>query len=322
MDKVKLKLGPFVSLDVVVKTATEDEKKDTALTTVCTGKVGGKSHPPVKVNGLMRCSHEQCKREEKSYHPFPRGKDNGDGTFTIPDAADLAAAVVDRALVETITITCCPAADVEGETLPMGRFYWLAPGKTAADSYDTFVRAIREDSEDGWAHVAMYARSSAPATYRIIAHGDLLALQELATPVQLKERPAVNVAAAADANVAMLRTLAQSLRCEFDPANFADTRIAVVAAALARTEAIAGGEAPLATVTQLPTGENMFVAAMRAAGLDPAAVTATPPKKRASRSKKVAAEAPPLQPLPSEVPANVDTTLVAPRKASPRKKTA
>lgn len=321
MDKVTLKLGPFVTMQVVVKTATEDDSKDTALKTLCTGKPGGETHDPVRVNGLMRCTHTGCEREERSYHPFPRGRDNGDGTFTVLSAEQLAAAAVDRALVETIDLTKSPVEQVEAESLPVGRLYWLAPGKGAEKTYDTFVKTVRNDT--GFAYMSMYARSTAPASYRILAIGDLLALQEIATGEKLKQRPAVNVAEASDTDVAMLTTLSAAIECEYKPENFADTRKAVIAAALAATEASeAGEEVALATVTQLPTpSENPFAVAMRAAGLDPDAVTVVPaePKKRTS---KKAEDAPPVQPLPSEVPGNVDTTLVSPKKRAPRKATA
>lgn len=320
MDKVKIKLGPFVSMDVVVKTAVEAESKDTKLVTVCIGqKDAATPHDPVKVNGLMRCSHADCGREEKSYHPFPRGRDNGDGTFTIPKAEDIAAAAIDRSLVETIDLTSHPVEDVERHTLPLGDFYWLAPGKDAARSYDAFVRVVRESTDK--AFCAMYARSTAPRMWRIVAQGSLLGLQELTLPAALKPRPATEVDEATDVFVAQLQVLSATVHAEFDPANFADTRQAVIAAALANTEAIAAGdETPLATVTHLPKpDESPFALAMRAAGLDPNAVQApAAPKKRASR-KKTVEEAPPVQPLPSEVPGNVDTTLVVPKKRAARK---
>lgn len=289
MDKVKLKIG-WIDMDVVVKTAAEDGKdKDTDLKTVCTGKVGVEPHAPVKVNGLMRCSNADCHREEKSYHPFPRGRDNGDGTFTIPNAEALAEAKVDPALVESIELTASPIEDVEAKTLPMGRFYWLAPGKDAVKKYDTFVQYIRSHPE--WAFCSMYARSTAPAMYRVLVHGNLLALQELVMPELLKARPGVEVSEASEKDLAMMEVIAEAIRCDFDPDQFADTRKRVIAAALAAADPTEAGEAstPLATIHQLNAGESDFFKALRAMGKDPETVekpseaSGTVAKKRAPR---------------------------------------
>lgn len=287
MDKVKLKFG-WIDLDVKVTTAVEAESKDTELKTVCTGKPGAPSHAPVRVNGIMRCSNPECAREEKSYHPFPRGRDNGDGTFTIPSAEDMEGAKVDRALVETIDLTASPVEDVESSTLPSGRFYWLAPGKDAGKKYDAAVKHIAAHPER--AYCTLYARSSAPAMYRVLAYGNLLALQELAMPETLKERPAVNVPECSDKDLAMMDMLTEDIVCEFDPAKFKDTRKAVIAAALAKANPeLAGEGVELATVHQLPAADdNPFLAALRKAGKDPAALeaseaTGTVAKKRAPR---------------------------------------
>ena len=322
MDKVRF-VGGWLSMDVVVKTAVEDGKdKDTDLKTVCKGKPGGPEHPPVKVNGLMRCSDPDCQREEKSYHPFPRGRDNGDGTWTIPSAEALAAAAIDKSLVETITVTRHAASEVEGHLLPQGRIYWLTPGKDARDKFGSVREAIRLDEAEGFVYMTLYARSTAPATYRVTVFGDLIALQEQADPNLLKERPPVVVDDANPVLVAQARTLLSSVHGPFDPANFADVRKKLTAEALAATEATeAGVDAPLATVTTLtPPSESPWAQALRAAGVDPANVAVdpiTPARKRAPRKK--AADTPPVQPLPSEVPDNVDTTLATPRKRTTRK---
>jgi hypothetical protein len=124
----------------------------------------------------------------------------------------------------------------------------------------------------------------------------------------------------------MLRFLLKQVTCDFEPTRFADTRKAVIAAELARVTGTEPAEGTAAPAAAPAAAANPFLAAFQAiagaqAEAEPEPEVASKQLPRARQRKpKVTEEAAPSQPLPSEVPANVDTTLVTPRKRAPRKK--
>lgn len=276
--KVTLKLG-LISFPVTVKTAVEAER-ETKLNTLCTGDDNA-SHAPVKINQLIKCP--TCTRDG-SYSNFPqRGRDNGDGTFTLVSAEDVAAAnEVEEDLKNTLSLTPHPAAQVTERTVPGAKFYYLEPGKGAGDTYALLVAVL--SALPNVAFCMSYAMRSAPAMYRLVTKGDVLALQMLAAPETVKPTPAVTTEYPAEMLPVAVQ-FAEMMVSDFDPATYSDTRRAKLVAVLDAATAIAAGEAPVASSPAAPTSQNKLMAALLAA-------TETKPAKvtpiRRPRAKKSA----------------------------------
>lgn len=305
---ITLQLAGMLNLPVKAVNAVASEDADTKLKSVCCGggtvQSGDKAgeplleHDPVVPVCEVKCA--TCGRAQTSWHGWDKAHDNGDGTYTVPKAEEVEAAKKPGdEYTKQPAMLVHPLEQVESQTMHHGRTYLLSLLKDKdAALYGAFVDVVNELRAEGHAPVIRWAVSSAIATFQLVTLGRLLALQELATPDMLKARPAVDYPEANPQHVALIKTAAMLAAGDFVAADYENEQAKLVAKALANGEARNGGAAPLAP-TATGSIEDMMATL----------------KARLSSGDTV-----PNQPLPSEVPANVDTTLVTPKKRAPRKK--
>ncbi len=307
-----LQVAGMLNLPVKAENALASEDSSTKLRSVCCG--GGlitegenagqpMQHDPVVPVCEVKCG--VCGRSQTSWHGWDSARDNGDGTFTVPDAEEVAAAKKPgEEYTKQPAMLVHPLEQVESQTMPNGRTYFLKLMKDKdAPLYGAFVDVVDQLRAEGQVPVIRWAVSSAVATFQLVTLGRLLALQELATPDMLKARPAVDFPEPRAEHVAIIKTAAMLASEDFVAANYENEQAKLVAKALANGQARNGGAAPLAPTATGSMDDMMAQLKARLASGDTV----------------------PAQPLPSEVPANVDTTLVkspAPRKRAPTKKAA
>lgn len=286
--KTALTMG-LLSVPVrVVGASKEDNESD--LKTLCCGE--GTAHKPVRVKQKYVCP--SCGHERSSYHGWPRGTDNGDGTFTPVSAEALNSAQVDSDLKTKIDLVFCPREQVDAYAIPNGKVYYLPPDTAAAAQLYAVLRDVIAAVEEERSAIAIWAYSTAPMYVRLVRMGDLLAIQQLAWPKSIVERP---LAPAADYDERLMTTammIPDLLTTDFDPETFVDTRKVKIAEAIAAAGPVQGGEAD-AAVTSVSGARDMvsdleaWVASKQGKAVSGAVQTA--PKKRAARkpAKKAAA---------------------------------
>lgn len=242
--KITIQIGPY-SASARILTAVRDET-ESELKTVCEGlpstvdivdgveTVISHAHPAGKVNSLYRCS--ACEREERSYHPFPRGRENLDGTFTVLTTDELATAEVDDTVKKTLTFFACDRAQVEARSIPNGKFYYVGPDRDP--KFYALVRDLMRDAPEDVAWITQWAYRSAPITVRAVFVGDLLAIQQLAGPETVVAPPALDLPSYNPAYLAHAVEVIDTLRVEFDPHTFVDTRKTKIAEMLANAASI------------------------------------------------------------------------------------
>lgn len=299
-----LRMAGMFSLGLKAENAVVKDDGDTKVISVCVG--GGIDpetelailHDPLVPTCTVTCP--TCKLQKSSWHGWAKGHDNGDGTFTLPDAEVIAAAAATEDLKKSPDLLLHPLADVEASTMANGRTYLLKLQKDKdAPYYMTVAQGVDALRAEGKVLVTRWAVSTAVATFQLVTIAGVLAFQELATPDMLKARPSVDFPAAPAANVEVFKMMANLTATPFDAATYENEQQKAVAAALKVGEARTAGAtvgAPAAGVSP-----DQFFAGVRAA--------------------LAAGDVVPQQALPSVVPANVDTSLVkaAPKKRAPRK---
>lgn len=266
-NKLRLRLGSLAGIDLIASTAvssTSEKGKETDLKVVCVGGVEGRDpHAPVRIKQWNRCP--SCEFEASGYTKFPRGRDNGDGTFTVLTAEQLEASKlsnVDKAVTISLDLTAHPTKQVSDSTVPAGMFYYLAPTETSAADYPMFVELIRSRPE--LTFCTIYAVRTSPSMWRLGVYEDVLTLQELAWPAEVKERPKVQVfdRERLGDELEMANLLTKKITADFDPTRYVDTRQLVLAQFLADAEAVASGATPDSAPTF--SGKSSLLAALKA----------------------------------------------------------
>lgn len=284
---IPIRLG-LITLPVSVQSAISEDK-DAKLTTVCTNE-----HDPVKIKQTTACP--SCSLEGSIYS-FPKGKDNGDGTYTVLSREQVDAAYaegVTEDMKKTITLTAHPAADVDLHTLPGEKMYYLAPGKAAGDAYPMMVELIK--SRPNIAMCTVFAVKSAPAMYRLAVFNDRLALLQIAWPDRINDAPQLRTTDFNPTMLSMAQTFVDALMMPFDASTYRDARQDKINQFLGESEKVVAGTAPNTEPVESP-----LMAALRAA-TTPVEAPAATPKKRAPR--KTAAKPATVTPIKKEkVPA-------------------
>lgn len=244
---VPIRIGPFLEIRVNIETAVEAES---SFHNVC-----DQGHDAVRVRAPMTCP--SC----GATSGFRKGREVAD-KLVVLDADELADTAVDEDLKKGMTLTVHPREEVISRTVPSAAAYYLTAGKTCtAGAYGLLLGLLRANPDKAFCTV--FAAKGKPAMYRLEEFGDVLTLQKLAWPSDLKAVPAVPIEFDLT-YLGMAQTLVDTLVTPFDPDLYADTQ-------------------------------------------------------RAAREALVASkldDAPPLQPLPDNVPANVSTGLLAALQAS------
>lgn len=271
---IPLKIGPFFGVPVSVITAIEDDKKETALNTLCdTG------HAPARVRQDLKCP--ECSNNDKA--TFKKGQDRGDGTFAVVDVEAVAAAIATSEDVKnTLTLTTHPLDQVAEQTLPNGKVYYLEPGKGGQGAYPLIVEAVRR--RPNVAFCTVWASRSVPAMYRLGIYRDSLTLTQLAWPASVKAAP-TNPGNANEDEVKMALVLVDQLCSDFDPETFRDTRTETLAAFIAAADGVEGAATPeTAVVTPKVSSMMDMLAAAVAASAAPekADKPKAKPRKKAS----------------------------------------
>lgn len=282
-EKVTLKIGTFM-LPVKAVSAAKSEDEDSDLKTVCPGKDA--PHAPNKVEQHITCP--TCKRDERSYPPYKKGRDNGDGTYTVLTDEQVAEAKgLGRDVTHEMNVTTAPADQVDKLTIPGGKLYWLSPEDGAGDWYPLVREGIRRRTDK--AFLVVWAVRSAPGFYRLRVIEDLLALEQMPWPNQVKDRPTV-AGEANEAFLPMFDQLVELLSADFDPSTFRDVRKERIAAALATAEAVAGGDGAPSAADAPDTAANPLLRALEAMaaskGVEVPSLTVVKPAKKATKPRK------------------------------------
>lgn len=280
-NKVQLTLG-FLAENVEVKTAVSDDNSDTELKTVCIGE--GELHAPVRINQIVKCP--TCTKTASSHWGFTsRARENTDGSLTVLSAEDLAGAVAGPEVTHKIELTRSPVEDVVKQTLPFGKFYYLAPGKGAGKVYNAFVLLVQEAEAAGQTYCAMFAIRTAPAMYRLGVIDGCLTIAQLSEPGTMKARPSVDLPQPTDADMTVARQLAELQSMPFDPARFADQRKVYLARKLGETDAVPAGIVEGEVVADVSPFALAQAAAIAAGKITPVnePVKKAAPRKRAAK---------------------------------------
>jgi non-homologous end joining protein Ku len=251
--KITIQIGP-ISAPGKVLTAVRDED-DSDLRTVCVGKkpsddeiatakalgleVEDNSHAAVRVNQFFICP--QCERREKSYHPYPRGKDNGDGTFDVLTPEQIASAGASKDEQELLAFLPVKKENAGG-MVPHGKFYYVGP--QAQPHMYGLLRDVVRRTEDTHVWVTRWAYRSAANTVRAVVLGDMLAIQQIALPEQVVAPPQLNLPDYDPRYLDSALSLVDLLAVEFNPATFPDVRKAKLAEILLGADKVAAGAAP------------------------------------------------------------------------------
>lgn len=251
--KVTIQIGP-ISASAKVLTAVRDET-ESDLKTVCVGDTDD-PHDAAKVNSQFKCS--ACERTERSYHPYPRGRDNGDGTFTVISREDHAeASKLSADVLETLTFFPAPREQVEKLSLPYGKVYRVGPTALRPEMYG-LCRDIMRQLSDRFIFVTQWAPKSAPMWVQAIFMGDLIGIQQLAEPASVVAPPEVNLPDYDERFLNMGVLAAETLVIDFNPHTFVDTRKTKIAELLAGTGSVAA-LSPGATSTGVDATEAQLV---------------------------------------------------------------
>lgn len=293
--KVSINIGPFLNAPARILTAVR-ETTDTDLRTVCEGKKDGPSHAPAKVNQLYRCTHvdpagKPCGREERSYHPYPRGQENPDGTYKVlpPDA--LAGLEADDTMKKTLSFLPAPRAEVD-QAVPYGKFYYVGPDQMPQSYAIARDLIAATQHEVGW--VTQWAYRTAPSTVRAVVMGEgpnaLLGIQQIATLDQVVAPPQLNLPEYPAQYLEMALQTVPLLMVAFNPTTFGDVRakkLAELLATVGDTKAASAVAAPAEAADGMLLSIQQFLAEKAAEA--PAAKK--PARKRAPRktTEKVSA---------------------------------
>lgn len=274
--KVALKVGPFVEQSRIL-TAVRGDDEETELRTVCVGKKPSDdeiaaatarallddtveipkdtTHAPVRVGQFYICP--ECERKEKSFHPFPRGRDNGDGTFTVLTAEDLANADVSEDVKKTLTLLPTDRLEFESQMVPSGKCYYVGPegrGETYALIRD-LIRATEADTV--W--TTQWAYRTAANPIRAVLFGDVVGIQQYAWPDRLVAPPQLNLPAVDKRFLDAALGVAQVLRVEFDPHTFTDVRKSKIAELLASATTVTAGVTAASTPVESTSSDALLI---------------------------------------------------------------
>lgn len=244
---VTLTLG-LISVPIAVHTAIDDDK-DTTLNTLCTV-----NHPATKCKASLTCP--TCGNSDRS--SFVKGRDNGDGTFTVVNSEQIEGITPSNAEKHTMPLTTHPAEDVAHRTLPAGKVYYLA-GEIAGGSYPLLVEVVKRHPEI--AFCTMWAPRSRVAMYRLGAFGDALTLTELVWPEKVRQAP-VCEDELDERMIPLAEQFIEQLKEPFDPEHYKDRRTETLREFLAQAETVAGTEAEEAPTAAAPSD---LLAALQAA---------------------------------------------------------
>lgn len=272
----------LVTAQVKVESAVKsDEDKETETKTVCEGDPdkGFAAHAAAKVNARYRCS--SCGREHSSYHPYPRGRDNADGTYTVIPQAELDAAKAgeDKTVFTQINLVPVDRATFEENMVPSGKVYYLKP-KGAVLPYAAIREAIRLRPDDVF--VSEWAYRTAVNVVRVVLMGDVIAIQQYAWQDAVLPKPVIPQVDLAPEMLALATQVVDGARIEWDPARFTDIRKSTIAKLLAEAS---GGDSPAAPARDDANSLMAELEAFLASQAAPAPVK----KARKPRTKKPAA---------------------------------
>jgi non-homologous end joining protein Ku len=254
-------LGPFVNAPARIMTAVRDKDSESELHTVCTG-TSEKEHPAAKVNQYFRCTHvdpggKPCGREERSFHPFPRGRENEDGTWVIPKEEDLAGLEATQDMKETLSFLPVRREEIENDAVPFGKFYYVAPASQPKQY--ALARDIILATRDEWVWVTQWAYRTAPSFVRAVVMNDLLAIQQLALPEQVVARPMLNLPESDPRFLAIALQSVPLLAVSYNAETFPDVRKQKLAEILGSTGAVEGSAAPAAASTPVQDDDAMLL---------------------------------------------------------------
>jgi non-homologous end joining protein Ku len=259
----------LITFPVAVQSAVSEDK-ESKLSMVC-----AEDHAPNKVKQTTACP--TCEKEGNQYS-FPRGRDNGDGTFTVVSKEQMEEVngVVTQDMKDSIALTAHPAAEVDQQTLPGAKMYYLAPGKTAGEPYPMLVDLVK--SRPDVAFCTVFAIRSAPAMYRLAVYNDRLALQQLAWPDSVNQAPELRQTTYTEGLLPMAKQFVDTLMMPFDPHTYRDARREVLTQYISDTPAAAAAEAS-------PQAESPLLAALRLATMP--GEPAKPVRKKAPAKPRV-----------------------------------
>jgi DNA end-binding protein Ku len=267
---VPIKLGPFLQVPVAIESAVEAE---VSMSNVCTG-TEEEPHAPSKTRQSLACQH--C----GGTGPFKKGREV-DGTLRVVTPEELAEAEVAAEIKDAITLL--PRTGVAERVIAGEKVYYLKPGKGGQAGYGLLLAAIKQNRDRSFC--AVFALRGKPRMFCVGVFGDVLTLQTVCWPEDLKLAPSVPTDYD-ETHLPLVQQIIDGLTEEFDPTTFVDQHRAEVNALLASK----AGTVPFQPLpANVPANvDTSLLAALQASveALTPAPAKA--PRKRAPRKAAVA----------------------------------
>jgi len=281
---VTLAFGPLVSARVDVESAITSPSSHTTL---CVGSAD-KPHPPDKPKQSSTCP--TCGNADKA--TFTKGRPKGKDAYVLLTDQELAAidAEVEAFKGERVELFPHPSEQVKAKTLPGGKVYYLTSDASTAEAYALIAAALKTHPE--LTLCCRLALRTAVTMFALRTFGDVLVLEQLAWPADIKAMPMVPTSFAEGA-LPLAEQLLASLTRPFDPAAYRDVKADKLAEIVAAKDPQAA--TAQAAVVELPTGGDLM-ATLRAA-----VAANTPKPKRTRKPKPKPTPAEPVEAAPAPV---------------------
>lgn len=256
--------------------------------TVCCGNAATGEHDPILISQVRKCS--TC--GEVGYADLKKAREVGGGLVLLENDEIAEAKQDATAFKKQMAMTPHPAAEVEVQTMPGEKAYFLTPDPGHETAYALLVHAIGSHPE--LAFMCQWTPRSNASQFRItVWQGVLMATERIRTAA-LKPVPQVVASAPAAMQGMVEQVLAlPGTVTDYDPAAYADSYADKIQAIVASKQVVAAGGTPVvASAPALPAGQQSAMdalAAMLAAAGTPAPTPTAAPKKRSTPRKKVPA---------------------------------
>jgi hypothetical protein len=269
----------LVTFNVDLHSSVEKDNRGTGLSNFCIGKPGAVRHEPLKTVAPLHCPDLGCGNEDRS--SFEKFKKQGNGWVHVPDGVVIDAQDTVPTKGAGMRFTGHPTKDVDQHMIAIDAPYYLAytgaAGSAGAEAYALIANWVGANGDV--ALLTNYAVRTAPAIYRLLVNDGVLMLQKVCFPSDMQAAPIVPT----QFNPGYVPMLTEAIRSnldEFDPANWADTRRALI-------EAYDSPDAPVTAAADAPLAPVFDLTAALAASIK-APAEAKSVRKRAPRKKAAA----------------------------------
>lgn len=272
--KVQINFGAMI-IPVRLEKATDDEKDGTK--TVCAG-TEDKPHPPALVKQSMGCT--TCDITHSSHWPFPRGTEQGDGTYVVVSNEDLRAAAGEP-ISKVVTMRLHQRAEVFGATVASDSVQNVSPDKGGEKAYAGLFNALSKRPD--LVAATVWAPSTKNALWVLEVVDQRLVVSKRCWPEDVRTPPVIVPVQVSDIEQQMFDHFVDLSVEKFDVDEYRD----VARKGKADLIAARSGEAqPLAsTPTAAPVASGDLLASLQASIKKVEPARKAPAKKAAPRKR-------------------------------------